>query len=91
MLAGHFGPGDTVHAEAEMGDLYLEVAFREHPLYRVDGADIYLDLPVTPWEAALGSSIKAPTPAGASAASTLAHDSRPAYLELVETAQPSSN
>ncbi len=60
-LAGQGGPGV---GDAEPGDLYLEVEFREHPLYRVDGADLYLDLPVAPWEAALGASVKAPTPAG---------------------------
>ncbi len=60
-LAGQGGPG---LGGAEAGDLYLEVAFHPHPLYRVDGADIYLDLPVAPWEAALGATIKAPTPSG---------------------------
>ena len=35
-----------------------------HGLYRVDGSDVYLDLPVAPWEAALGATIKAPTPSG---------------------------
>ncbi len=60
-LAGQGGPG---LGGAEAGDLYLEVAFHQHPLYRLDGADIYLDLPVAPWEAALGASIKAPTPSG---------------------------
>lgn len=60
-LAGQGSPG---MGEGRPGDLYLEVEFREHPLYRVDGADVYLDLPVAPWEAALGASITAPTPAG---------------------------
>jgi len=60
-LAGQGGPG---LGDARSGDLYLEVEFRDHPLYRVDGADIYLDLPVAPWEAALGASVKAPTPSG---------------------------
>ena len=60
-LAGQGGPG---FGGAESGDLYLEVEFRDHPLYSVHGADIYLDLPVTPWEAALGASIEAPTPSG---------------------------
>jgi curved DNA-binding protein len=60
-LAGQGGPGI---GGAESGDLYLEVEFREHPLYRVDGADIYLDLPVAPWEAALGATVKTPTPSG---------------------------
>jgi len=50
--------------EGEAGDLYLEVDFLPHPLYRVEGRDVYLHLPVAPWEAALGASVKVPTPAG---------------------------
>ena len=46
------------------GDLYLEIGFSPHSLYRVDGRDIYLDLPVAPWEAALGAKLKVPTPSG---------------------------
>ncbi len=60
-LGGQGGPGI---GGAEAGDLYLEVEIRPHPLYRLDGADIYLDLPVAPWEAALGATVKVPTPAG---------------------------
>lgn len=46
------------------GDLYLEVEFRPHPLYSVEGKDVYLNLPVAPWEAALGATLKVPTPTG---------------------------
>jgi curved DNA-binding protein len=46
---------------AEAGDLYLEIEFNPHPVYHADGKDIYLDLPVTPWEAALGANIEVPT------------------------------
>ncbi len=46
------------------GDLYLEIDFQPHPLYRADGRDIYLELPVTPWEAALGAGISVPTLGG---------------------------
>lgn len=46
------------------GDLYLEVEFRPHSVYRVEGHDIYLELPLAPWEAALGARVKTPTPAG---------------------------
>ncbi|KAA3630231.1 MAG: J domain-containing protein [Proteobacteria bacterium] len=46
------------------GDLYLEVEFRPHPFYHVEGRDVFLDLPVAPWEAALGATVKAPTPTG---------------------------
>ncbi|AXR06746.1 DnaJ C-terminal domain-containing protein [Salinimonas sediminis] len=60
-LARQGGPG---LGGAEPGDLYLEVAFNKHPLYRIDGGDIYLDLPVAPWEAALGAKIAVPVPSG---------------------------
>jgi curved DNA-binding protein len=60
-LAGQGGPGI---GGGETGDLYLEVEFRDHALYKIDGADLYLDLPVAPWEAALGASVQAPTPSG---------------------------
>jgi len=46
------------------GDLYLEVEFKPHRNYRVEGRDVYLDLPVAPWEAALGATVKVPTPSG---------------------------
>ena len=58
------GQGGAGSGGTKSGDLYLEVEFRQHSLYRVDGSDIYLDLPVTPWEAALGSKVKVPTPTG---------------------------
>jgi curved DNA-binding protein len=40
------------------------VGFAPHPLYRPEGRDLYLDLPVAPWEAALGASVPVPTPGG---------------------------
>ncbi|UWQ27180.1 DnaJ domain-containing protein (plasmid) [Leisingera aquaemixtae] len=46
------------------GDLFLEVSFAPHPVYRADGRDLYLDLPVAPWEAALGGRVMMPTPGG---------------------------
>lgn len=50
--------------QGEPGNLYLEVAFRPHPFYHVEGKDVFLDLPVAPWEAALGAMVKVPTPSG---------------------------
>ena len=47
------------------GDLYLNIALHPHSLYRVSGHDLYLDLPLTPWEAALGTVVEVPTLAGA--------------------------
>ncbi|MEA3133951.1 MAG: curved DNA-binding protein [Gammaproteobacteria bacterium] len=58
------GQGSSAGAEGTPGDLFIEVDFQPHPLYRVDGRDLYLDLPVAPWEAALGASVKIPTPGG---------------------------
>ncbi|MDQ7072711.1 MAG: DnaJ C-terminal domain-containing protein, partial [Gammaproteobacteria bacterium] len=46
------------------GDLYLEIVVAPHPQYRLDGQDIFLDLPITPWEAALGAKVTVPTLAG---------------------------
>lgn len=46
------------------GDLYLDIEVADHPLYRVSGNDLYLDLPLAPWEAVLGTSVDLPTPAG---------------------------
>ena len=60
-LAGQGGAGFGGGAD---GDLYLEIEFNPRSKYRVEGADVYLDLPLAPWEAALGDTVKVPTPAG---------------------------
>lgn len=60
-LAGQGGPG---HAGEPAGDLFLEVQFKPHPRYRIENKDIYATLPVAPWEAALGATIKIPVPDG---------------------------
>lgn len=60
-LAGQGSPGI---GKGTAGDLYLEIRFAPDRLYRVDGRDVYMDLPVAPWEAALGASVKVPTPEG---------------------------
>ena len=59
------GQGAKGTGGGKAGDLYLEIEFRPHRFYRVEGADVYLELPVAPWEAALGASVKVPTPSGA--------------------------
>jgi curved DNA-binding protein len=61
-LAGLGGPGI---GEGPPGDLYLEIDFNPDARFRVDGRDVYLDLPLAPWEAALGAAVTAPTPDGA--------------------------
>lgn len=47
------------------GDLYLNIVLDPHPLFRPAGHDLYLDLPLSPWEAALGASVEVPTLSGA--------------------------
>jgi curved DNA-binding protein len=61
-LAGQGSPG---HGGAPAGDLMLEVQFNPHPRFRVDGREIHLSLPVTPWEAALGAVVQVDLPGGA--------------------------
>ena len=60
-LAGRGGKGLNGGRD---GDLYLTIALHPHPLFRVTGHDLYLDLPLAPWEAVLGASIDVPTLAG---------------------------
>ncbi|GAB6068102.1 DnaJ C-terminal domain-containing protein [Methylothermus subterraneus] len=57
-LAGQGAPG---MGGGPAGDLYLEVQFKPHRFFKVEGKDLYLDLPITPWEAALGAKIEVPT------------------------------
>ena len=57
------GQGTRVHG-GEAGDLYVEVEFSPHRLYRVEGRDLLIALPVAPWEAALGATVQTPTPGG---------------------------
>jgi len=61
-LAGQGSPG---MGKGAAGDLYLEIRFAPDRLFRAEGRDVYMDLPVAPWEAALGGNVKVPTPEGA--------------------------
>jgi curved DNA-binding protein len=58
------GQGASGFDGAPAGDLYLEISFRPHPRFRVGGRDVYLDLAVAPWEAALGAGVDVPLPDG---------------------------
>lgn len=60
-LAGKGGSGT---AGGPAGDLYLEVKFEPHKLFEVHGKDIFLSLPIAPWEAALGAKVAVPTLGG---------------------------
>ena len=43
------------------GDLYLSIVVHPHPLFRVTAYDLYIDLPLAPWEAVLGATVEVPT------------------------------
>ena len=58
------GQGGLAAGNARAGDLFLEIAFNPHPRFRIDGRDVYLDLPLAPWEAVLGASVSANAPDG---------------------------
>jgi curved DNA-binding protein len=58
------GQGAAGIGGAPPGDLYLEVHFAPHSLYRVEARDVFLTLPLAPWEAALGATVNTPTPTG---------------------------
>jgi curved DNA-binding protein len=60
-LAGQGGPG---MGGGQAGDLFLQVMFSPHPHFHAEGRDIFLDLPLAPWEAALGAKLKVPTLGG---------------------------
>jgi len=47
------------------GDLYLKIHLEPHPRFRVDGHDLHVEVPVTPWEAALGATVEVPVVDGA--------------------------
>jgi curved DNA-binding protein len=58
------GQGSAGGGGGPAGDLYLEIGFRPHRYFTVEGRDITLTLPVAPWEAALGATVQTPTLAG---------------------------
>jgi len=55
------GKGGAGHGGGPDGDLYVNIELRPHDLFRVSGHDLYLELPVAPWEAALGAEAQIPT------------------------------
>jgi curved DNA-binding protein len=85
-LAGQGLPG---HGGEPAGDLYLEVRIAPHQLWRVEGADLYMTLPVTPTEAALGARVTVPTPQGGQAEVTIPPGARAGMkLRLKERGLP---
>jgi curved DNA-binding protein len=62
-LAGEGGRGTS---GGPSGDLFLRVRIKPHPRFRLEGRDIYVDLPVAPWEGVLGATVEVPTLDGSS-------------------------
>ncbi len=57
-VRGKGGPGI---GGAPAGDLYLNIAVHPHPLFKTTGRDLYIEVPLAPWEAALGAEVEVPT------------------------------
>lgn len=58
------GQGESGIGGGPKGDLYLEIEIAPHPLFALQGKDVTIILPVTPWEAALGAKLEVPTLGG---------------------------
>jgi len=58
------GKGGTGFNGGRNGDLYLNIRLLPHKLFRVTGRDLYLDVPLAPWEAVLGTTVEIPTLGG---------------------------
>jgi curved DNA-binding protein len=57
------GQGAKINGQ-HPGDLYIEINIAPHPFYTLKNKDIYLKLPIAPWEAALGANVTVPTLGG---------------------------
>jgi curved DNA-binding protein len=60
-LKGQGGPG---HNGGAAGDMYITIQIDPHKRYEVEESDVFMTLPLAPWEAALGAKVNVPTPAG---------------------------
>lgn len=58
------GQGQPGAAPGEEGDLYLAIELAPHHLFRIEGRDLVLELPLAPWEAVLGTRVEVPTLGG---------------------------
>jgi curved DNA-binding protein len=83
------GEGARGGGDAPSGDLYLVVRIAPHPRYRLVGRDLYVDLPVTPWEAALGATVAVTTPGGEAKVKVPAGSSSGRRLRLRGEGMPS--
>ncbi|MEU1501416.1 DnaJ C-terminal domain-containing protein [Streptomyces sp. NPDC005732] len=78
-LAGEGGHGS---GDGPPGDLYLRVRIKPDGRFRLEGRDIHVVVPVTPWEAALGATVPVPTPGGTAKVTVPADSSSGRRLRL---------
>ena len=83
------GQGETGSGAGPAGDLFLRVRVKRHPLFRVKGSDLYVDLPVSPWEAALGAEVPVRTLSGTARVRVPPHSSSGRRLRLRGEGLPS--
>jgi len=76
------GQGGRGTGGGEPGDLYLIIRIAPHPRYRVSGRDLSATLPLSPWEAALGATVRVETPGGAATVNVPAGTSSGRRLRL---------
>lgn len=82
--------GSGLHG-GKPGDLYIVMQIQPHKVYRVSGNDLYLDLPLAPWEAALGSSVRIPTLGGTVEMTIPAGTTADRKLRLSKRGLPAAN
>jgi curved DNA-binding protein len=87
-LAGQGGAGV---GEGPAGDLFLRIRVKPHPRFRVKGSDLFLDLPIAPWEAALGAEVPVQTLSGTARVRVPAGSSTGRRLRLRGEGLPSTN
>jgi curved DNA-binding protein len=85
------GQGSAGVGGGPSGDLFLRVRLRSHPRFRVDGRDLYVDLPVAPWEAALGAEVPVTTLSGSARVRVPAGSSSGRRLRLRGEGLPNAN
>lgn len=85
------GQGSPGWGNGPSGDLYLEIQFAPHSRYRVDGRDVHIDLPLAPWEAALGATVPVITPDGELQLSVPAHSLAGRKLRMKAKGIPSNS
>jgi curved DNA-binding protein len=85
------GQGGEALGSGQAGDLFLRVRLKPHPRFRVEGRDIFVDLPVAPWEAALGAEVPVETLSGSARVRVPAGSSSGRRLRLRGEGLPSAN